>query len=110
MITLAAHRVNFLVRTAHHRVAQVYLRFAKHALEGRQLLLLLTLDRFRRANFLVEMAFRCQATLSTPERFLRVLSARLFPVLFLPRLRAKSVEVAPGAAPSFIVAERAIVE
>jgi hypothetical protein len=30
---LAAHRVKFF-RTAHHRVAQVYLRFEKHALEG----------------------------------------------------------------------------
>ena len=55
---MTAHRVKFF-RTAHHRVAQVYLRFAKHALEGSQLLPLPTLDRFRRAHFLVEMAFRC---------------------------------------------------
>ena len=54
---MAAYRAKFF-RTAHYRVAQVYLRFAKHALEGSQLLPLLTLDRFRRALFLVEMAFR----------------------------------------------------
>jgi hypothetical protein len=69
-------------RTAHHRVAQVYLRFAKHALEGSQLLPLLTLDRFRRAHFLVEMAFRCKAKLSTPARF-RVLPAGFVSGIFL---------------------------
>ena len=91
---IGAHRVKFS-RTAHHRVEQVYLRFAKHALEDP----LFTLDRFRRAHFIVEMAFRCLATLSASARFPTGFADEVFSFFVFTRAWRQnfSCEVAPGA-------------
>ena len=96
LLTLAAHRVKFF-RTAHHRVAQVYLRFEKHAVEDP----LLTLDRFRRAVLSRRDGFPVVRLRSALRRAPFGLCRRgFFRFLFLLRLKEELFVQggAPGAA------------